>query len=36
MLASFMVAAEPRYACSPAVAPGEVVTRLIELLEDRK
>src|SRR5215472_17599662 len=25
MLASFMVAAEPRYACSPAVAPGEVV-----------
>ena len=25
MLASFMVAAEPSYACRPAVAPGEVV-----------
>ena len=25
MVASVMVAAEPRYACSPAVAPGEVV-----------
>ena len=25
LLASFTVAAEPRYACSPAVAPGEVV-----------
>jgi hypothetical protein len=25
MVASFMVAAEPCYACSPAVAPGEVV-----------